>query len=207
MQIYYQYLEEIPYICQGKRENTQVCHNKDYVRSSTIVVLDTLSPRNSWNVMIARMRHTMEMMQPTYVMICKAVWCTGATRVAWTSISTAKLVKWSHLHMVWVRFEDSTSQPSSDHALQTYDIHINIATISCQLGTTIFSGKFISLLKRLLVRRINKYKRFMIYIGLYFDIFIESCIFAYLCLNTRRAKIRTNLSYYTIKTTWTDKIM
>jgi hypothetical protein len=86
----------------------------------------TFKPLNNWNVTMASRRHTTEIIQPMYVMICRATWWEGGRYVAWTSTSTAKLVKWSHWQVVCVWFVISTWQPSSDHALQKYNKHVTL---------------------------------------------------------------------------------
>jgi len=52
------------------------------------VIYITFSPRNNWNVRMARTRQTTEMMQPIYVMICRATWWAMSSLTACTSIST-----------------------------------------------------------------------------------------------------------------------
>lgn len=94
-------------------------------------LLITFSPRNNWKVKIARTRQTTEMMQPMYVMICNATWWAMSNLTAWTSIRTAKFVRWLHSHTVWVSLVFRISQPSSDQALKIKNI--NCLLTSCFL--------------------------------------------------------------------------
>lgn len=88
------------------------------------VIYITFSPRNNWNVRMARTRQTAEMMQPIYVMICRATWWAMSSLTACTSISTAKFVRWLHSHTVWVSLVFCIWHPSSDHALCEIRYHV-----------------------------------------------------------------------------------
>lgn len=85
---------------------------------------------------MANRRHTTEIIQPMYVMTCRAIWWGGGRYVARTSISTAKLVKWSHWQVVCVWFVISTRQPSSDHALQTHNPHHDLTACTFNVPNT-----------------------------------------------------------------------